>query len=166
MKRLAERKSLGGWSGWGIEGLDRLIGGEEWDGVGVVEVCGPKRVGKSVSRFVRYMIYPSAFLPSWLPSFLPSIFLSFLPSIFLSLLLSIPLCVFFSSSLPYSGMDLTDVQTQLLAQHAALRRLVMDEKVKCRWLDTEGSFSPGRARAILESWGVEVSYPWVLAPSV
>lgn len=35
------------WTGWGTEGLDGLIG--DWDGVGVVEICGTQRTGKSVS---------------------------------------------------------------------------------------------------------------------
>jgi DNA repair protein RAD51 len=34
--------------GWGLEGLDGIIG--EWDGVGIVELSGPRRVGKSVSN--------------------------------------------------------------------------------------------------------------------
>lgn len=33
--------------GWGLEGLDGIIA--EWDGVGIVELSGPRRVGKSVS---------------------------------------------------------------------------------------------------------------------
>jgi len=33
------------WLGWGVRGLDELL---EWDGVGVVEIAGSKRVGKSV----------------------------------------------------------------------------------------------------------------------
>ena len=33
--------------GWGLEGLDGII--DEWDGVGIVELSGPRRVGKSVS---------------------------------------------------------------------------------------------------------------------
>jgi DNA repair protein RAD51 len=33
--------------GWGLSGLDGII--EEWDGVGIVEISGPRRVGKSVS---------------------------------------------------------------------------------------------------------------------
>jgi DNA repair protein RAD51 len=32
--------------GWGLEGLDGII--SEWDGVGIVELSGPRRVGKSV----------------------------------------------------------------------------------------------------------------------
>jgi DNA repair protein RAD51 len=32
--------------GWELEGLDSIIG--EWDGVGIVELSGPRRVGKSV----------------------------------------------------------------------------------------------------------------------
>lgn len=34
------------WLGWGVRGLDELLG---WDGVGVMEIAGSKRVGKSVS---------------------------------------------------------------------------------------------------------------------
>ena len=34
------------WMGWGIEGLDGLLQG--WNGVGVLEIAGPKRAGKSV----------------------------------------------------------------------------------------------------------------------
>jgi DNA repair protein RAD51 len=32
--------------GWGLEGLDGIIA--EWDGAGIVELSGPRRVGKSV----------------------------------------------------------------------------------------------------------------------
>lgn len=35
------------WGGWGTRGMDGLIG-SEWDGVGVIELSGAKRVGKSV----------------------------------------------------------------------------------------------------------------------
>ena len=33
------------WGGWGVNGLDSLFG---WDGVGVMEISGARRVGKSV----------------------------------------------------------------------------------------------------------------------
>ncbi len=46
---------------------------------------------------------------------------------------------------------------QLLALHVALRRLVLDKRATCRWFDADGSFSPTRARAILEFMGVDVS---------
>jgi hypothetical protein len=39
--------------GWGLEGLDSIIG--EWDGVGIVELSGPRRVGKSVSPSFKSM---------------------------------------------------------------------------------------------------------------
>jgi DNA repair protein RAD51 len=39
--------------GWGLEGLDSIIG--EWDGVGIVELSGPRRVGKSVCPFLKGM---------------------------------------------------------------------------------------------------------------
>jgi DNA repair protein RAD51 len=32
--------------GWELEGLDGIIA--EWDGIGIVELSGPRRVGKSV----------------------------------------------------------------------------------------------------------------------
>ncbi|CAD6586258.1 MAG: hypothetical protein TREMPRED_004378, partial [Tremellales sp. Tagirdzhanova-0007] len=77
------------WSGFGVDGVDQLFG-DPWDGVGIVEISGMRRVGKS-----------------------------------------------------------------LLALHAALRGLVSDEMAICHWLDSDGSFSPKRARAILEFIGVE-----------
>ncbi|WVF70748.1 hypothetical protein IAT40_005542 [Kwoniella sp. CBS 6097] len=76
------------WAGWGIGGLDELVAG--WDGRGVIEIAGPKKVGKS-----------------------------------------------------------------LLALHAALRCLCVNEDATCRWIDTEGSFVPERARRILKYQGVE-----------
>lgn len=36
-----------GWQGFGALGVTGLV--EPWDGVGVVELCGLRRVGKSVS---------------------------------------------------------------------------------------------------------------------
>lgn len=39
--------------GWELEGLDGIIG--EWDGVGIVELSGPRRVGKSVSPSLKNM---------------------------------------------------------------------------------------------------------------
>ena len=39
--------------GWGLEGLDGIIA--EWDGVGIVELSGPRRVGKSVSPSLENM---------------------------------------------------------------------------------------------------------------
>lgn len=41
-----EKGKSAGWDGYGVDGLDGLFG--EWDGIGVVEVCGARRVGKSV----------------------------------------------------------------------------------------------------------------------
>jgi DNA repair protein RAD51 len=35
------------WAGFGLTGLDDLVG--DWDGTGVIELSGPRRVGKSVS---------------------------------------------------------------------------------------------------------------------
>jgi hypothetical protein len=55
-----------------------------------------------------------------------------------------------------SGVDWL-IALQLLALHAALRVLAMDELAICHWLDTEGSFPPDRAKAVLESWDVDVS---------
>ncbi|WVQ85646.1 hypothetical protein IAT38_007812 [Cryptococcus sp. DSM 104549] len=43
----------------------------------------------------------------------------------------------------------------LLALHSALRVLKDDSEATCTWLDTEGSFSPDRARKVLEQWGVQ-----------
>ncbi|WVR05718.1 hypothetical protein IAU60_002742 [Kwoniella sp. DSM 27419] len=73
------------WAGWGLKSLDDLM--EDWDGRGVVELAGPRKVGKS-----------------------------------------------------------------LLALHAVLRMLVRDRGRFCRWVDTEGSFAPERARAVLKAW--------------
>ena len=44
-----EEETLKGcvWTGWGVHGLDGLVG-EDWAGVGVVEITGQRRVGKSV----------------------------------------------------------------------------------------------------------------------
>ncbi|WRT63960.1 uncharacterized protein IL334_000887 [Kwoniella shivajii] len=78
----------GGWSGFGIPGLDELFDG--WNGIGLVEIAGPRKVAKS-----------------------------------------------------------------LLVLHAALRVLFQDPEAYCRWIDTEGSFSPERAKAILDIWNVE-----------
>jgi len=39
--------------GWGLEGLDGIIA--EWDGVGIVELSGSRRVGKSVSSSLENM---------------------------------------------------------------------------------------------------------------
>lgn len=36
-----------GWGGFGADGLTALVG--DWDGVGIVELAGQRRVGKSVS---------------------------------------------------------------------------------------------------------------------
>ncbi|OCF38562.1 hypothetical protein I317_07672 [Kwoniella heveanensis CBS 569] len=76
------------WAGWGISGLDDVVAG--WNGIGVMEIAGPKKVGKS-----------------------------------------------------------------LLALHATLRCLCMDETSMCRWIDTEGSFVPERAMRVLEYQGVK-----------
>ncbi|KAK8865755.1 hypothetical protein IAR55_000902 [Kwoniella newhampshirensis] len=78
------------WAGFGVSGLDELVEGPGGEGGLILEIAGPRKVGKS-----------------------------------------------------------------LLAQHAALRILASDMEASCRWIDTEGSFAPERARTILESWGVE-----------
>jgi DNA repair protein RAD51 len=39
--------------GWELEGLDGIIA--EWNGVGIVELSGPRRVGKSVSPSLKSM---------------------------------------------------------------------------------------------------------------
>ncbi|WVN85626.1 uncharacterized protein L203_100775 [Cryptococcus depauperatus CBS 7841] len=36
----------GPWQGWGIRGLDELL--DAWNGVGIVEIAGPRKVGKSL----------------------------------------------------------------------------------------------------------------------
>lgn len=41
-------KIIGPWLGFGVKGLDELLG--DWDGVGVLEIAGPRKVGKSVSN--------------------------------------------------------------------------------------------------------------------
>ncbi|RXK36187.1 hypothetical protein M231_06531 [Tremella mesenterica] len=71
------------WTGFGIYNVDQLL--DAWDGVGILEIAGPKKVGKS-----------------------------------------------------------------LLALHAVLRTL--KDGGKAVWIDTDGSFSPIRAKIILESW--------------
>nr|XP_018266978.1 uncharacterized protein I303_00958 [Kwoniella dejecticola CBS 10117]OBR89136.1 hypothetical protein I303_00958 [Kwoniella dejecticola CBS 10117] len=76
------------WSGFGVQSLDDLF--EGWDGVGLIELAGPEKVGKS-----------------------------------------------------------------LLALHAAIRVLIADEEAMCTWIDTEGSFSPERAKQILEVMRVD-----------
>jgi hypothetical protein len=35
------------FKGWGLPRLDHVL--NEWDGIGIVELSGPRRVGKSVS---------------------------------------------------------------------------------------------------------------------
>nr|XP_019014769.1 uncharacterized protein I206_00855 [Kwoniella pini CBS 10737]OCF53550.1 hypothetical protein I206_00855 [Kwoniella pini CBS 10737] len=47
------------------------------------------------------------------------------------------------------------VGKSLLAMHAALNLLRLDEEAICTWIDTEASFSPERAKQILESMGVD-----------
>ncbi|KAI9635054.1 P-loop containing nucleoside triphosphate hydrolase protein [Dioszegia hungarica] len=88
VEELEEEGSLGKgrWTGFGTAGLDGLVGA--WEGRGVVEICGPQRVGKS-----------------------------------------------------------------LLALHIVLKRLLADPASRCKWLDTDGSFSPARARAVLDHMG-------------
>ena len=44
-----EKGKRAGWGGFGADGLTALVG--DWDGVGVVEISGQRRVGKSVSLF-------------------------------------------------------------------------------------------------------------------
>ncbi|KAK6905517.1 hypothetical protein L486_07128 [Kwoniella mangroviensis CBS 10435] len=78
----------GSWQRFGIDSLDELLKG--WDGVGVIELAGPRKVGKS-----------------------------------------------------------------LLALHASLRILASDPEAICTWIDTEGSFSPERAKMILEEWHID-----------
>ncbi|KAE8540133.1 hypothetical protein D1P53_004071 [Cryptococcus gattii VGV] len=82
-------KIIGPWLGFGVKGLDELLG--DWDGVGVLEITGPRKVGKS-----------------------------------------------------------------LLALHAALNVLVEDPQAICIWMDTEGTFTPERARKVLEAWEIEI----------
>jgi hypothetical protein len=38
------------WAGFGLSELDSLVA--EWDGSGIIEICGPRRVGKSVSLHI------------------------------------------------------------------------------------------------------------------
>ncbi|EIW72631.1 hypothetical protein TREMEDRAFT_70770 [Tremella mesenterica DSM 1558] len=76
------------WTGFGVYNLDQLL--DAWDGVGILEIAGPKKVGKS-----------------------------------------------------------------LLALHAVLRTL--KDGGKAVWIDTDGSFSPIRAKIILESWDVDTT---------
>lgn len=44
----ALRQTQGNWVGFGCATLDELFGG--WHGHGIVEIAGPTRVGKSVSK--------------------------------------------------------------------------------------------------------------------
>ncbi|KIR56124.1 hypothetical protein I315_01189 [Cryptococcus gattii Ru294] len=81
-------KIIGPWLGFGVKGLDELLG--DWDGVGILEIAGPRKVGKS-----------------------------------------------------------------LLALHAALNVLVEDPQAICTWMDSEGTFTPERARKVLEAWRIE-----------
>ncbi|KIR67570.1 hypothetical protein I314_01987 [Cryptococcus bacillisporus CA1873] len=81
-------KIIGPWLGFGVKGLDELLG--DWDGVGILEIAGPRKVGKS-----------------------------------------------------------------LLALHAALNVLVEDPQAICIWMDSEGTFTPERARKVLEAWKIE-----------
>ncbi|OXG25687.1 hypothetical protein C361_01647 [Cryptococcus neoformans Tu259-1] len=37
---------IGPWLGFGVKGLDELL--DDWDGVGVLEIAGPRKVGKSL----------------------------------------------------------------------------------------------------------------------
>lgn len=106
---LLRSEKRGKWPGFGIDRLDDIFG-DEWDGVGILEVAGMRRVGKSVSRLSGK-----------------------------------------ASTLGFIRIE------QLLALYASLRKMVEDETAVCRWLDMDGSFSPTRARAILESMGVVVS---------
>jgi hypothetical protein len=43
------------WEGWGISNLDDLVDG--WDGIGIVEIAGGKRVAKSVSHSNDFNFY-------------------------------------------------------------------------------------------------------------
>jgi hypothetical protein len=92
---------------WGLGALDGIFDG--WDGVGIMELAGSKRSGKSVCLLI-----------------------------------------------PLSQLPLKASLTQVLALHAVLMVLLEDERAKCRWLDTEGSFSPLRAQAILAALGIKV----------
>jgi len=51
------KSPLGPYKGWELPRLDSMLG--QWDGVGVVEISGPRRVGKSVS------------IPDWTPREMP-----------------------------------------------------------------------------------------------
>lgn len=42
-----EKGKRRGWGGFGPSGLSQIV--DDWDGVGIVEICGQRRVGKSVS---------------------------------------------------------------------------------------------------------------------
>lgn len=55
---LEERGKGAGWTGFGVAGLDGLVG--DWDGKGVVEICGPQRVGKSVGSSIHYAFQENA----------------------------------------------------------------------------------------------------------
>lgn len=41
------KSPLGSFKGWELSRLDSMLG--QWDGVGIVEISGARRVGKSVS---------------------------------------------------------------------------------------------------------------------
>ena len=109
-----EKGKRAGWGGLGADGLTALVGG--WDGVGILELCGQRRVGKSVR----------------------------------------PLSSREPNRAKHESKGL--MGTKLIALHSALRVLVGDTNSTCQWLDTDGSFSPDRAKIILESWGIPVSH--------
>jgi len=52
------KSPLGSFKGWELPRLDSMLG--QWDGVGIVEISGPRRVGKSVS------------IPNWTPRGMPN----------------------------------------------------------------------------------------------
>lgn len=60
VEELAEEESTKGrgWTGFGVAGLDGLVG--NWDGKGVVEISGSQRVGKSVSVIMRLNVVPGS----------------------------------------------------------------------------------------------------------
>ncbi|KAL7423772.1 hypothetical protein Q5752_001356 [Cryptotrichosporon argae] len=57
----------GGWREFGLGGLDEVLGG--WDGAGVMEICGGRRVGKSLLALhatLRYLVAEPAARATWI----------------------------------------------------------------------------------------------------
>jgi DNA repair protein RAD51 len=54
------KSPIGRFEGWGLPRLDHVL--NEWDGVGIVEIAGPRRVGKSVS--LQHRVYLKALIIS------------------------------------------------------------------------------------------------------